>query len=272
MTVGDDFLPGRADLDRLFAAKYGPPESTGPGPRRRLRYGYFTPDDYYEATVDRLLRPGDRWLDVGGGRDVFPSNHALSRELADRAGRLVAVDPSPNVHENPFAHERTEAFIEDYAGEGGFDLLTLRMVAEHIADPDRAAATLARLAAPGGRVIVYTINVWSPVSLAAWAIPFGLHHPIKKVLWRTEEKDTFPVTYRMNTRRALARVMGRHGFREVAFTYLDDCRTFARFRGLNHVELVARSGAAAVGLSYPENCLLGVYESANGSTARKTGV
>ena len=113
---------------------------------------------------------------------------------------------------------------------------------------------------PGGRVVVYTVNKLTPVAAAAWAVPFRFHHAVKSLIWRTEEKDTFPVAYRMNTRGDLRRVFGRHGFREAAFAFLDDCRTFARFRVLNHAELLARSALRAVGLRYPENCLLGVYE------------
>src|SRR5947208_2800014 len=82
-----------------------------------------------------------------------------------------------------------------------------------------------RPARPGGKVVAYTVNRWSPVSLAAKAIPFGLHHAFKRALWRTEERDTFPVAYRMNTRGALRRAFGAHGFREAGFAYLDDCRT-----------------------------------------------
>ncbi len=256
-------LPTPDEVLAVFRGKFG--DAPGSAPHRRLRYGYFTPDDVYEATVAKLVTPGCRWLDVGGGRDVFPTNPPLAAALAARCGTLVAVDPSPNVHENPVAHEKVEAFIEQYHADRPFDVLTLRMVAEHIADPDAAAAALARLTAPGGAVVVHTINVWAPVSLAAWAVPFGLHHPLKRAVWGTEERDTFPVTYRMNTRRALRRVMARHGLRESAFAYLDDCRTFGKFRTLNHLEMATRSACRSVGLAYPENCLLGVYRKADRS-------
>jgi hypothetical protein len=109
-------------------------------------------------------------------------------------------------------------------------------------------------------VVIYTVNRWSPASLISRVVPFGLHHPIKHMLWKTEEKDTFPVAYRMNTRRRLRRLFEGHGFREVAFNYLDDCRTFAGSRPLLFMELSVRRGLNALGLRYPENCLLGVYE------------
>ncbi len=248
------------DLPAFFRRKYGPTEQVGPNPLRRQRFGYYAPDDHYESLIDHLVTPGCRWLDVGGGRNVFPTNPTLARELAARCGHLTGVDPSPNIHENEFAHERVQAFIEDYQSEQPFDLLTLRMVAEHITKPDAAMAAIARLLRPGGKLVVYTINKWSPVSVAAWVVPFGLHHPIKKLFWKTEEKDTFPVAYRMNTRRALATLAAAHGLREVSFRKLDDLATFARFRLLNYCELSAWKAMNTLGVTYPENCLLGVYE------------
>lgn len=256
-----DLLPATADLERLFDDKYRRPTGwVGAQPARRLRYRYFTPDDVYEAAVEKLLPHGGRWLDVGGGRDVFPSNPRLAERLAGLVNTLVAVDPSPNVHDNPVAHERHQCLAEEFQAAEPFDLVTLRMVAEHVIDPPAFVAALSRLTVPGGRVVVYTVDKWSPLSLAAWATPFWLHNPLKKLIWMSEERDTFPVAYRMNTRRTLQRLFAEARLNEVAFTELDDARTFAQFTMLNHVELLTLSAFRAVGLQYPEHCLLGVYD------------
>jgi 2-polyprenyl-3-methyl-5-hydroxy-6-metoxy-1,4-benzoquinol methylase len=253
-------LVQREDLESVCRQKYGELSKTGWRPRLRHSFGYFTPDEYYEAVVGRLVQPGCAWLDVGGGRDIFPDNRELARELANRCGRLVAVDPDATVEENPFAHTRVRARIEDYASEERFDLATLRMVAEHIEQPESSVASLARLVKPGGKAVVYTINKWSPVSLVSWLTPFGLHHRIKQFFWNTEEKDTFPVAYRMNSHRELKLLFQRNGFRETAFAYLDDCRTLQRFRLLTYAELTMWKLMRTVGMHYPENCLLGIYE------------
>jgi SAM-dependent methyltransferase len=223
--------------------------------------GYFTPDDHYEALLNRLVTPETRWLEVGCGRDIFPQNYRLARELSQRCRLLVGVDPDDTLEENVFLHHKEKVAIEDFAPAERFDLVSLRMVAEHIADPALAVASLARLTAPGGRVVVYTVDRWSPVAIAATLVPFRYHHAAKHVLWRTEEKDTFPVVYKMNTRKDLQKWFGNRQFRESSFVRLDDCRTFARFRPLHLGELAARGLLRAVrGLSYPESCLLGVYE------------
>jgi SAM-dependent methyltransferase len=225
-----------------------------------FRLGYFSPDEFYETTVAKLVGEGCRWIDVGCGRDVFPCNQALSRALADRCGILIGVDPDDTLDKNPFVHQHVKSAIDEFRTDQTFDVVTLRMVAEHIQDPAAAVASLARLTKPGGKVVVYTVNRWTPLAILAKIIPHGLHHPIKRILWKTEQRDTFPVSYRMNTRKRLARLFNAGGFTELYFAYLDDCRTFGRFRTLHSCELALWQLVRAFGLKYPENCLLAVYE------------
>ena len=199
------------------------------------------------------------WLDVGCGRSIFPANAKLARILADRCRLLVGVDPDDTLDENPYVHERVKQTIGQYRSDRRFQLVTLRMVAEHITDPVRVVSNLARLTESGGRVVVYTIFRWSPVPVVTHIVPFRFHHWIKKTLWGTEERDTFPTVYRMNTRGALARYFGAAGFEESTFSYLDDCRTFGGFRILNFIELCTQKALRSIGLHYPEMCILGVY-------------
>jgi 2-polyprenyl-3-methyl-5-hydroxy-6-metoxy-1,4-benzoquinol methylase len=254
-----DWAPASRDLAEVYRARFGDPRRTGSVPRLWHRSRYFTPDAYYEALVAKLVGPETDWLDIGCGRSLFPWNERLARRLADRCRTLVGVDPDETIEENPFVHVRVRAAVEDFVTDRSFDLVTLRMVAEHVERPAELVASLARLTRPGGRVVVFTINRWSPVSLAAWAVPFRFHHAVKRAVWGTEEKDTFPVSYRMNTRRALQRLFAAQGFRETYFTRLSDCRTTFRFRYLHGVELVFERALNRVGLAYPENCLLALY-------------
>jgi 2-polyprenyl-3-methyl-5-hydroxy-6-metoxy-1,4-benzoquinol methylase len=228
--------------------------------RTNRRFGYYAPDEHYEAAVARLLAEGGAWLDVGSGRMVFPNNPALARRLADRCRSLVGVDPDDNIHDNPFVHRRVQCTIDAFHTDETFDLVTLRMVAEHVADPEAAVGALARLTRHGGRVVIYTVNKRAPLALLAALLPMRLHHLLKRLVWRTQERDTFPVVYRMNTRRQLRRLFTAHGFSESSFTYLDDAHTFHHYPVLHVLELTLWRLLRAVGLRYPENCLLGVYE------------
>lgn len=256
-------LPPRPQtLAKVFAQKYGRAPNLGWGPAMRQRFAYYNPDDHYEAAVCDLVTPDTRWLDVGCGRELFPSNRHLAAELAQRCRRLVGVDPDVTLAENPFVHERVACAFEDFDGGGAFDLVTLRMVAEHVVEPERVVQAMARALSPGGLAVVYTVDGWSPVPLLTRVTPMSVRHAIKRWLWRTEKKDTFPTAFAMNSRRRLSVLMQAAGLSEVAFAWLDDCRTFGRFRGLQWCELALRAGLRRVGLRYPERCLLGIYRRA----------
>lgn len=252
-------LPDAPALRQMFHRRYGVEGALGWGPRLRRDYGYHTPDDVYEALVAGLVAPGMRWLDVGCGRELFPNNLGLAEILSRRCARLVGVDPDPTLLENPWVHEKVAQGIDTYDGGGTFDLVTLRMVAEHIADPMACVRSVQRALRPGGLAVVYTVFAGSPMPLLTRLAPMRLRHAVKSWLWGTLPKDTFPTCFRMNTRSALQRQFAAVGMREEAFLRLDDCRTFARFRWLHEMELRGMRICRALGLPYPEHCLLGVY-------------
>ncbi len=247
-------------LDAVFRMKHGEPDKVGWCMATWYRAGYFQPDDHYEALVDTLVKPGQAWLDVGCGRDLFPQNPRLAAVLAARSGHVVGVDPDANVYDNPYVHEKVQAGIDDFTSPRTYPLITLRMVAEHLADPDRSLRSLAALASQGGKVVVYTVNAWSPAAVGAWVVPFRLHHPVKRLLWGCEERDTFPVSYKLNTRGALTDAFTGAGFREVFYRELADLRVLARFRTLQPLELFAWRAFTRLGVRYPESCLLAVYQ------------
>lgn len=254
-----ELTPTLEELKSVFQMKHGALELMGREPRTRYHAEYFTPDDWYEAVVAKLIVSGCLWIDVGGGRDVFPTNPELARNLAARCRSLVAMDPSDTLDDNEFAHVQVKCRVEDYAGSEKFDVATLRMVAEHIDNVQATVGVLSRIVRPGGLVVIYTINKWSPVSAVSWLTPFFLHHWIKRLVWGTNREDTFPVTYRMNTRKDLLRIFQGAGFQELDFRYLADCMVFHRFRWLHAVELSLWSVLCRMNWRYPENCLLALY-------------
>lgn len=258
--LGNDILPTLAELEAAFDVKYGGNAAMGSMQRLWRRAGYFAPDDWYETTVAKLIFPGCKWMDVGCGRNVFPTNPSLAKELAARCAALVGVDPDETIYENPFVHERICSTVDNVRIDRKFDVITLRMVAEHITNPVAAVDSLARLCRPGGLIVICTPNSRSPVSIAARLAPHFLHAPLKGWFWGGDPKDTFPVVYLMNTHRRLSGWFERGGFREAAFAKLDDCRSLYRIWRLHRVEVALRGCCAALGMSYPENCLLGVYQ------------
>lgn len=246
-------------LPELMRLRHGPGEPWGWGPRLRAKFGHATPAEWYEALVFSLVTPRTRWLDVGCGRFVFDENERVARTLADRCAVLVGIDPDANIEDNRVVHERVRVPVEAYRPERLFDLITLKMVAEHIETPEEATLGLARLLAPGGRVVVYTVPKWSPASMVAAMTPLWFHHLVKRILWRAEERDTFATFYRMNTRGELRRLFRGAGLDEEMFAQLGDCRSTNRWKLLNTVELAVEWAMRRLGLCYPERCILGVY-------------
>lgn len=247
------------ELDELRRLRYGDPSTQGWGPRLRAAYGVVLPDERFDLLIEKLIQPGTRWLDAGCGRAVFPQSPNLASRLATQAALFVGIDPDETILENPYVHQAIRTSIDRYASDDRFDVISLRMVAEHVEDPAATLAALSRVLAPGGVIVIYTVNNLSLVTLASCLIPFRLHHAIKHFLWKTKEKDTFPAFYRMNSRRALARQAAEAGLREVGFEVLSDCRTFHRFRLLHRLELFLCRCLHSIGLKYPETCLLGLY-------------
>ena len=249
----------RMEAAEFIEVKYGDLAVGGWSPRMRRSFGYLNPDDQYEMRVAAAVTPETDWLDVGCGRLLFAGNMGLAARLAERCKSLGGIDPSPNILENELLQHREQCFLQAYHPGRKFDLVTMRMVVEHIEDPEGAAAALARLVRPGGKIIIYTVNKWSPVSMMSAVTPLPVHLVAKRILWGGEDRDTFSTVYKMNTRNVLRRLMDAHGFRETAFEYLPDTRTLAQFRATCWAELALWRVLRAIGITYPENCLLGTY-------------
>jgi SAM-dependent methyltransferase len=248
-----------SNIAAIMDLKHGPGQKLGWSPRLRQRYGYYTPDEVYEASVAGFVQSDTCWLDVGCGRQTFPSNPLAAAMLARRCRLLAGLDPSENIIDNPLLHERARCTIEDYRTDRLYDLVTMRMVAEHIENPASTVAALGRLVAPNGHVIVYTVPKWSVAAVAAAITPMAVHHYAKRVLWGGEERDTFPTFYRMNTHRVLRGLFETNGFSEQLFLWLGDTRAFGRWQTLAACELQLWRWLHAMRIPYPEACIIGIY-------------
>jgi ubiquinone/menaquinone biosynthesis C-methylase UbiE len=210
--------------------------------------------------MERLVDSRRRWLDVGCGRAPFPNNLALSADLAARCPHLVGVDPDENVHENSFVHQRFQLLLEHYSPSEQFDLISARMVVEHVTKPEEFVNSLARLAAPGAIVVIFTVNSRSASALLAQLTPMAVHHWAKWRLWRVDEGDTFPTVYKMNRQATLKRLMEAARFKEVMFEVLADASLAWRLPKLRRFELAAFRMMKACRIPYPESNLIAVFE------------
>ncbi len=108
--------------------------------------------------LDRLhLSPIDRVLDLGCGPGF------LSLSLGRRCGQLVGVDIDPEFARQADEHFRQaglDAGVICASGadlpfpDGTFDVVVLRFVLQHVADPASVVREARRVLAPGGRLLV----------------------------------------------------------------------------------------------------------------------
>lgn len=242
-----------------LALKHGPRSGWGWSRQLQDAAGYRSPDAFYEGQLLALVHDNCRWLDLGCGRSPCPFNPRLAELLSRRAAVLVGVDPSPNLWRNPYLHDRIQSSIEAFSPPAPFDLVTLRMVAEHLADPARVSQALRRLVRPGGTVVIYTVHRWAPTAVLGRLSPHRAHRLAMRVLFGGEARDVFPAYYQMNTPAVLARLLGAAGLRMSGLRLLDDCRATQRFRRAHVAELRLWRLFRRLGAAYPERCLLATF-------------
>jgi SAM-dependent methyltransferase len=121
----------------------------------------------YPRVLDALeLKPGDKVLDVGSRYSPFPQLLALQCACS-----VVAVDPEPDFRERQIAmarrvprakrlvdEGRLEFLVEDAgalsAPDRSFTKIAAISVLEHIVDETQVVRELARVLAPGGRLVI----------------------------------------------------------------------------------------------------------------------
>ncbi|MBO0856355.1 MAG: methyltransferase domain-containing protein [Nocardia sp.] len=110
------------------------------------------------------VRPGETALDVGSGTGSEVVEFA---RLVGESGRAVGVDPNPSMLR--VARERSAGepveFLEGSAYElpledSSVDVVRCERVYQHLDDPAKATAEVARVLAPGGRVVLIDSD-WS---------------------------------------------------------------------------------------------------------------
>lgn len=177
---------------------------------RNAQYAYF-------ETLDATLDEGDHWLDLGCGRRLVPSwmrnASEVERNLLDRAGRLVGIDPDAEaLAENPLPILKYEGSAEHVPEpDESFDVITANMVAEHLESPEQVLREASRLLRPGGRLLLHTPNLWYPATAIAACAPTAFVQQITSWMEKRDAEDIYPTRYRLNrpaTIRRLAQFVG----------------------------------------------------------------
>ncbi|WP_436492216.1 methyltransferase domain-containing protein [Actinokineospora sp. HUAS TT18] len=112
------------------------------------------------AMLALSLKPGEHALDVGSGTG---SEVQAFGAVVGSAGDAVGVEPNPGMRavaeERAREHASSARFVDGTAydlpfPDATFDAVRCERVFQHLADPERAAAEIARVLKPGGRAVV----------------------------------------------------------------------------------------------------------------------
>ena len=154
--------------------------------------------DYILDSVRRIGTSGDGRLDGLRILDIGCGGGILAEPMARLGGQVTGIDATPEAIEAAQAHAMSAGLTIDYQcttaealAESGahFDLVYASEVIEHVTDRKLFAASMAAMLAPGGTVVITTINrTLASFALAKVAleyvlrtVPAGTHDPARFV-------------------------------------------------------------------------------------------
>lgn len=172
------------------------------------RAGWLDGTSEFLGMIETRLERHAAVLDVGAG-----SGRGYKYHLRGRVARLVGVDLSPEVLQNPFLDEafccnadhlpfRDEEYTHVFSD----------YVFEHLSDPARVISEIYRVLKPGGCFFLRTPNQWHYVPLIASVLPETLQVRLLERMTTRNANDIFPKFYRCNTEREVKRTFTRAGF------------------------------------------------------------
>jgi len=178
---------------------------------RRQHPGWQPATERYAALVREHLQPHSRVLDLGCGRG------GLVEQLDHPLAQIVGIDPdlaSLREHRLPLPRAQATSAHLPLASRS-IDVAFASWLLEHLAEPWRDFAELARVLQPGGVFVFITPNRRHPLALLNRLLGRagqGQRWLVSRLYGRSGE-DTFPTAYRANSPQTLAALAAAHGLR-----------------------------------------------------------
>jgi ubiquinone/menaquinone biosynthesis C-methylase UbiE len=148
--------------------------------------------EVYNDALRKALTTGTVWYDIGCGRNELVAafgqcaQHALGIDVVENPGRTTAPFLRADLRRIPLP-------------DASADLITLRMVVEHLEHIPSDFDEILRLLKPDGTLIILTTNARSPFILFPRLLPHALKHWLIVRLFHVADDDVFPTFHRFNT-------------------------------------------------------------------------
>lgn len=184
--------------------------------RPEFAAGSFPRDDgavQFYTRINALLTPTTVLLDYGCGRgrqfDIpQPGYREALQKFQGKVARVIGVDLYDGVFTHPYLDERYVIRPDEAIclQPSTVDIVVADWVFEHLDNPAHFAAEMERIVRPGGYVCARTVNRWGYVGMGARLFPNSMHSRLlRRLIPVAQERDVFPVHYRMNSLRDIRR-------------------------------------------------------------------
>ena len=169
----------------------------------------------YAKLIAEHLTAESVWLDAGCGKRLLEDDmDPLENWLATQCKIVIGTDLAVTSHRNVTRLAQGSLYHLPFA-DNSLDLITCRMVVEHLEDPIKAFRESHRCLRPNGAVVVITPNLRNYGILGhAVAAKFLKENWRLKLVQSSctcSKGDLFPVHYRANTMPRLVRLMEESG-------------------------------------------------------------
>lgn len=185
---------------------------------RSLRPGYEDGVSLYARLVGQHITPRTRVLDAGCGRG------GVIELYWEEVRQAVGVDTDlASLTDHRCLTQLVQGSLAELPFPAAcFDLVVCSWVVEHLSRPDAVFKELARVLRPGGHLVLLAPNAWNYVTLVQRMVPGRFQRWLARRIYGRDEKDTFGLAYKANTRRALDGKLARAGLVNEEFHLVGD--------------------------------------------------
>jgi SAM-dependent methyltransferase len=200
--------------------------------------------DYREALEERV-QAGDRWLDLGCGRQLLPlwmsDGERQAARLVQRCRLVVGMDRfHAALEKHGSIRHRVNADVGSLPfQDSSFDLVTANMVLEHVEDANGLFSEVHRVLTAGGLFLFHTPNRLFYQILLALCVPPGWRRKAAQLLEGRAADDVFETRYRANTSRVVRTLAARHGFEVDELRLMNSSLATSKVAPLALLELAA---------------------------------